>query len=140
MNLKDDGKRVVGIAGGGAINFGEDVRFDFKSEDGTVAPFHIAFTSLAKLVTQLQAFGQMASNDRAKRPAGTDLEDIIVSYSVRGVPRLGWTTDGSRLAIQFSTAEGIPVPMSMTPDEAKDLRKRLGDHLMRRPTKGIGRH
>jgi hypothetical protein len=132
MNEWAEAKTVAMLSGGGSINHGEQIAFVFNLQDGGQERFKCEYTQLHKIVDGLRSFGQMANNDRAGRPAGTDLGEIIHPYVVQNF-RTGRGID--EIGIQFSTQEGIPVTMTLPLPLAEKLIEHLALELGRKPPK-----
>lgn len=132
------GRRIAKPAGGGSINYGEDIAIILKMADGTQEHLECTAAMLPQVIDLLRSFGQMAANDRAKRPGGVNLDEIVQPYRSRSTPRIGRAPDGW-MALRFDTDSGIPVTVAMPPEQARELGKGIGKEMAKPPPK-IGQH
>ncbi|WP_420406147.1 hypothetical protein [Nisaea sp.] len=124
----EDGPKIMGVLGGGSISHGEQVSFTFGLEGGNAASFHTDFGTLPQILTALQAFGRMTMNDRQKRPAGTNLDEIVSPYHVTKM-KVGTSGDGEHLVLQVGTHLGVPIVLAMTRSQAQEMTTLLQKHL-----------
>ncbi|MCW5697211.1 MAG: hypothetical protein KIS96_10845 [Bauldia sp.] len=122
---------VTGIPSGGSIHDGNEVAFSIPA-DGVQHWFRTTPPVLAKIIHQLRTFGDAAAGVRAGAKLES-LQEILAPYRVRAMPRFGHSADGQSIAMQFPTAEGVPVTIALSRDMAEELARQITAQLANGP-------
>lgn len=131
-----DAESITGIALGGSHHQGEEIVFGLPTAGGR-RWFKLKQERLVELLHTLRSYGEIA----AKARSGVEIksaDEIRAPYRARAMPRFGRSPDGSTVAVQFLTQEGIPVAVSMPRKLAGEFADALKTHVKQaaRPLQG----
>jgi hypothetical protein len=118
------------ISQGGPILHGQAIEFDLCFEDGTADRIQCSYENLPKIFHALKQFGEMAERLRRKGPEPS--AEVVSPYRAGGI-KAGKNWDGSLIALEFRTEEGMPLLISMTPGLAQSVIAAVTDTLVRLP-------
>ena len=109
---------VRDIIGGGSVSGGEYVfftlQFDDLSQHTSAAPFAL----MPRLVANLLQYAGMAEQDRAKTKGG-HAQDVS-PYRVTKLISSRRTDDGGLVGLKLGTADGFPLDIAMSPEQAAE--------------------
>lgn len=118
------------ISRGRPILHGQAIEFDLCFEDGTADRFQCSYEKLPKVSHALKQFGEMA--EHLRRTGTGPSAEVVSPYRVGGI-KAGKNWDGSLIALEIRTEEGIPLLLSMTPDLAQGIIAAVTDTLGKLP-------
>ena len=121
-------RAVKQVAGGGPMQHGDAVQFEFALVDASRERFHASHHDFLKIVSDLRGLASVAERDRrstSSRPA-----ERVNPYQATGsrADRVG-----SMIVIRFPTADGVPLLVALEESACENLQRELDRALDRPP-------
>ena len=127
-----DGRRhdrtVKQVTGGGPIQYGAAVQFEFAFADGSRERFRAACEDFPKVVSDLRGFASIT--ERARAASRTKPVEVVNPYQATEA-----RTDrvGPMIVVRFPTTDGLPLLVAMEASVAETLMLGLERELARGP-------
>ena len=116
-------RRIAGLRPVAIADEGDTAVFELVLETGETLQFGLSAGGIHAVVANLTHMAATAEAYRNKRPAEFRQDEVVVPYHLSGVTT-GVTTAGT-LAVRLETTQGVPIVVSMSADQAKELRTKL---------------
>jgi hypothetical protein len=127
-----DGRRhartVTQVTGGGPIQYGEAVQFEFAFADGSSERFRASCEDFPKIVSELRGFASIT--ERARAASRVKPVEVVNPYQATEA-----RTDrvGPMIVVRFPTIDGLPLLVAMEASVAETLMLGLERELARGP-------
>jgi hypothetical protein len=120
------GRAVTHVTGGGPIQYGAAVQFEFAFADGSRDRFHAACADFPRIVSDLRGFAGLA--ERARTASPDRPVEVVNPYQASEA-----RTDrvGAMIVVRFPTLDGIPLLVAMEAAVAETLLRGLERELTR---------
>jgi hypothetical protein len=117
---------VKQVTGGGPIDYGQAVQFEFEFVDCSREKFHARCQDFPKIVSELRGFAGIAQ--RAKAATPDKPVEVVNPYQATEA-----RTDrvGPMIVLHFPTTDGIPLLIAMEASVAETLARGLERELAR---------
>jgi hypothetical protein len=121
-------RTVASVTGGGPVDFGRAVQFEFAFDDGSRETFRAACGDLTKIVSNLRGYASIT--ERASRASPDRPVEVINPYQATDV-----RTDrvGPMIVARMPTTDGLPLLIAMDGSVAEKLILGLERELARGP-------
>ncbi len=110
---------VRDIVGGGSVSGGEYVYFTLQFDDLSQHTSAAPFALMPRLVANLLQYAGMAEQDRAKAKGGPAHD--VSPYRVTRLISSRRTDDGGLVGLTLGTADGFPLDIAMSPEQAAEV-------------------
>jgi hypothetical protein len=119
-------RSVIGVTGGGPVQFGEAVQFEFAFADGGHATFRAACGDFRKIVSELRGFASIT--ERASRASRERPVEVVNPYQATDA-----RTDrvGPMVVVRLATVDGIPLLVALDHAVAEKLMLGIEQELAR---------
>jgi hypothetical protein len=121
-------RTVTNVSGGGPVQFGRAVQFEFAFEDGSHETYRAACSDFPKIVGNLRGYASIT--ERASRASPDKPVEVINPFQATDV-----RTDrvGPMIVARMPTTDGLPLLIAMDASVAEKLILGLERELARGP-------